>query len=159
MSNLHRALAQSLIENHHASPPRLAIEKRPFQNFHSEHFFKAEGLRAELDIIGIRTFVRPPFLIFHRVRFPHCPIPAELHDISFTVESQPGRTQFKIGDDLHAVTHAAAPSVGSFVHHPPKCSMTVFLPYLFEVDECALPWAESVVLERRQHDIHVTASS
>ena len=46
-----------------------------------------------------------------------------------------------------------------FVHQRPLGRMLVVFPYLFEVDKGALPWAEGIVLESGQHDVHTCATT
>ena len=79
---------QFLVQDHIQAAPGPAIEKRPGRNRLAQHLFQANGLGAELDLVGMVRFRLPP-LVLHGERPPRSArLPVILDDIGFADQPQ-----------------------------------------------------------------------
>ncbi len=139
--------AQILRERHNASAPLSAIKDRRFGDGRSQHFLKANGLRADLHGVGLGMSVRRAFFVFHGVGPPCAAATPEFHHIRLAADAQADGAQRQVRHKTDLAARRAFPAVGMLVHEPTLGGMAVFLPDLFQVDQRALPGAIGIVLQ------------
>lgn len=114
-----------------------------------EHFFEADGLRAELDFVdglGLGTAA----LVFDGERLPRAVgLTVKFDDIGDAVEAESNGLQRKRASDAQIAPRLGRTIVGAFVEHATLSGEVIFLPGALDVDERALARAEGEMLERR----------
>jgi hypothetical protein len=140
-------VAERGIEGDLGSAARLAIKEIAHRDGGTEHFFEAQGLRAELDFIGLMRFGLAAF-IFDGPRA----VATEFDDIRAAGNAITERAEAEAAADADAVAQFDRIGIGVIVQYTPFGGEPVLLPLLFEMDESPLALAEDEMLERGERE-------
>lgn len=135
------------VERHVETMPGLAIEESAGRYVGAQHFFEAEGLSTELDLVGPVAF-RPAAFVFNRKRPPRTLIdPVKLDDVGFSGEPEPEAAQGKRPGDPEIAPGFLDSAVRLLVEVTALDGQRIFHPDLLQMDQSALPLAEQQVLQ------------
>jgi len=135
--------AQLLRKTDGTAPPGFTVEQGALRDGAAEHFLQAQGLGAELKLIGAMLFGLAP-LILHRVGPPQAlaaleadpaVIPVKLHNIALTGDTQGGGLD-RHGPNNEKIAPAlpAAAVMGSLMHEGAIHGKVIFTPLVFDMD-------------------------
>ncbi len=124
------------------------VKKASVGNGNAEHFLDAHGLGAELHFIGAVSFWFAA-LVFDGEDIP---IGVKLDNVALARDAEAHRPYGKAASDADLIFCFVRPVMGFLMEDVSFRSETIFGPYLFQVDQCALPRAIQPVLERGKRE-------
>jgi hypothetical protein len=142
-------LPQGFVEVHFEAAAGLAVEERAPGHGLAEHFFQAQGLSAELDLVRTVGFGAAA-LVFDGIGEPGAGVffgAVELDDVRLSREAEPEAAQRQAADDPEVPSGFGLSAVRPLVEMGTLDGQRVVHPDPLEVDESALALTEEQVLE------------
>ena len=151
-------LPQPLGKIHRFPAAGLAVVQRPLRDVTAQHFLQTDGLRTQLQPVGIDGLRSAP-LVFHRVGLPAA-LPAgnghpigraqKFDGITLAGNPQPGGMNVHPpGDFSLSPAFPVGGIVDVFMHDGAVGSTVVFRPQVFYMDKRPLPAAKDKMLQAR----------
>ena len=141
-------VSELCIKGHHCAATRLTVEEKTFRYAGVQGFFDAQGLGAELDLIGAMGLGLAPLVFNHG----DMAVLMKLDHITDAMYGQSGGANGEAAGDADAGAGFVRAVMGAIVHGAAFGGEAIFRPDLVNVDQGALPGAEEQMLEARDRE-------
>jgi hypothetical protein len=141
------------IEHDIGSPAVRPIVECSVLDYHVEHLFEADRLRAELNTVRIVGFWSSPFVFDgHHTRASAANPSVKFDHVSLATKAEAKGAQCEATRDAQSVPRLPRPRIGALVEVSPFYGESVLRPEPLDVNERALPLTEDEMLERRKRE-------